>query len=82
MAWLARAGEKAFVSTLTETGKISAAPTPCSARKAMTNVADGAGAHRTDASPNNPTPASSVRRRPKMSPMRLAGTMNAPRVSM
>ena len=50
MARLARTAGKAFVRTLTETGKISAAPRPCTARKAITSVADG-----TDATPNNVT---------------------------
>ena len=49
--WTRSAG-KALVSTLTETGKISAAPSPCSARNAMTMPADGASAHSTDATPN------------------------------
>ena len=45
IAWLARAAGNALVNTLTETGKMSAAPSPCSARNAMTRVADGDTAH-------------------------------------
>ena len=48
----------------------------------MTSVADGPSAHSAEDSPNNATPVSSVRRRPKMSPMRPAGAMNAPSASM
>ena len=48
----------------------------------MTSVADGASAHSAEDKPNNAMPAKRARRRPKMSPMRPAGTMNAPSVSM
>lgn len=64
MAWPAFAAGKALVSTLIETGKISAAPRPCTARKTMSTVTDGASAHVADAKPNSATPANNARRRP------------------
>lgn len=82
IAWPARAAGKALVSTLTDTGKISAAPRPCTARSAITAPADGATAHNAEATPNIAMPTSSMRLRPKMSPILPAGTMNAPSVSM
>ena len=48
----------------------------------MTTVADGAMAQNTEAMPNSAIPTSRVRRRPKMSPMRPAGAMKAPKASM
>ena len=72
----------ALVSTLTDTGKISAAPRPCRPRNAMIAPALGATAHSTDATPNSAIPTSRVGRRPRMSPRRPAGTMNAPSTNM
>ena len=46
------------------------------------SLAEGASAHSAEANPNKATPASSARRRPTISPMRPAGTMNAPSASM
>ncbi|OKH85255.1 hypothetical protein EB75_26520 [Mycobacterium sp. ST-F2] len=71
-----------MVRALTETGKMKAAPIPCNARNPMITAAVGASAQPTEAMPNRAIPPSSARRRPKMSPMRPAGTMKAPRVSM
>ena len=71
-----------MVNTLTDTGNINAAPTPWSARNATIMPTVGDRAHPTEAIPNSAIPDSSARRRPKMSPIRPAGTMNAPKVSM
>ena len=48
----------------------------------MTRFADGASAHSAEDKPNNAMPAKSARRRPKISPIRPAGTMNEPSASM
>ena len=45
-------------------GVSSAAPTPCSARAAMSSGADGASPHSSDASANHTTPITNTRRRP------------------
>jgi hypothetical protein len=82
MACPARVAGKALVNTLTDTGKMNAAPKPWSARKPMRAPADGATAHNAEATPNRATPARSALRRPNRSPIRPAGTMNAPSVSM
>ena len=48
-----------------------AAIAPCSARAAISASGVGASAHSADAPTKPPIPASSTRRRPKMSPSRL-----------
>ncbi len=69
------ASENALLSAAIPTGKITAAPAPCSTRNATSASRLGAAAHATEASPNTPIPPSRTRRRPKMSPRRPP-TMN------
>ena len=52
-------------------GTMIAAIAPCSVRAAISAPGDGASAHSAEAAPNAPTPVSSTRRRPRMSPSRL-----------
>ena len=47
-----------------------AAPSPCTARAAISSQSVGATPHRTEAAVNRTMPASSSRRRPMMSPSR------------
>ena len=49
-------------------GTSSAAPTPCSARAAISAFALGAKPHNIDATANAPSPTMKTRRRPKRSP--------------
>jgi hypothetical protein len=48
-------------------GVISAPPTPCRARAAMSQPMPGAAAHSTDATVNQANPARNTRRRPQRS---------------
>ena len=82
MADWRRSSGNAFVSAAMPTGKLSAAPTPCSTRKAMTMPADSDRPAASDVTPNRATPARSTRLRPRMSPRRPPGIMNAPTASM
>ena len=69
LSWGTVCATKAIVSTI-----ITAAPSPCSARAAISSPSVGAMPHNTDASVNSAIPASSSRRRPTMSPSRPALT--------
>jgi len=82
MAAWRRSSGNALVSAAIPTGKLMAAPTPCSTRKRMTMPAESDRAAASDVTPNTATPASRTRLRPRMSPSRPPGIMNAPTASM
>ena len=58
----------------TSNQKMARQPRPCTARNAITIPADGAMAHNAVATPKIAMPTSSMRLRPKMSPIRPAGS--------
>jgi hypothetical protein len=63
-------------------GVISAPPTPCTARAAMSHPMPGAAAHNTEARVNQPRPARNTRRRPQRSLNEPASRISAARVSV
>jgi hypothetical protein len=72
----------ALVTSAKPAGMISAAPTPCTARAAMSTGTDVATPHTSELSPNTAIPVSSTSRRPSISPSRPAGISTAPRAIM
>src|SRR5919206_353115 len=65
---------KLVVSSASVDGAAIAAPTPCSARAPRSQACVCASPPRNDATVNSATPATNVRRRPRMSPMRAPRT--------
>jgi hypothetical protein len=63
-------------------GVISAPPTPCTARAAMSQSMPGAAAHSTDAAVNQLNPARKTRRRPHRSLSEPASSISEARVSV
>ena len=59
---------KASLSRVSESGVMMAAPSPCSARAAMSASVLGASAAAAEASVNTPSPATNTGRRPRRSP--------------
>ena len=57
----------ALESTASETANITAAPTPCAARAALSIVIDCAPAHSSEVAVKMPRPRQNSRRRPKRS---------------
>jgi hypothetical protein len=55
-------------TTANAIGMIVAAPTPCTARAAISASALADSAHAADAAANSPSPAANTRRRPNRSP--------------
>ena len=60
----------------TVSASMAAAPAPCSARAATSNPSVGAAPRNADASVKSAIPASSRRRRPKLSPSRPMPTIS------
>jgi hypothetical protein len=58
---------KALESTASETANMTAAPTPCAAREALSIVIDWAAAHSSEVAVKRPSPMTNSRRRPKRS---------------
>ena len=54
-------------STASDTANMTAAPTPCAAREALSTVIDGAAAHSSEVAMKMPSPTPNSRRRPKRS---------------
>jgi len=67
-----RCGGKAAFSRASASGITIAAPTPCSARAAISAPIPGASAHAADPDANTPSPATKTRRRPNRSPTAAA----------
>ena len=65
-------GGNAALSSASASGITNAAPTPCTARAAISQPMLGASAHAADAATNSPRPATNMRRRPKRSPSAAA----------
>jgi hypothetical protein len=63
-------------------GVIVAAPTPCTARAAISVAPEDASPHAKDASVKTPTPMSSIRRRPSRSANRPPSKRSVPKDSM
>ena len=59
-----RSGGKAALSSASESGITNAAPTPCTARAAISHPVPGASAQAADAATNRASPAANSRRRP------------------
>ena len=74
------AGGKALVAMVRLSGVTAAAPTPCTARAAISAAAVGASAQAAEATVNNSRPATYIRRRPSRSPRAAAVTMPAANV--
>ncbi len=64
-------------STASDSGMISAAPTPITARAATTAFTSEAREPRTEPARKTPSPVISIRRRPNRSPSRPAGSISA-----
>lgn len=79
-AW--RVPLNALDTTAIDTGKMSAAPTPCTTRAMMRNHSSGALPQMIDTMPKTASPMTITSRRPKMSASRPAVTMSAPTDSM
>jgi hypothetical protein len=75
-------GAKAASMMARLAGVISAPPTPCPARAAMSHPIPGAAAHSTDATVNQPRPARNTRRRPQRSLSEPASRISEARVSV
>src|SRR5262249_35055815 len=69
-------------ATAIVTGKISAAPTPCTTRATISQVSLGEAPQKADRMPNSASQTTMRRRRPKMSARGPAVTISAPRDSM
>ena len=65
-------------TTAMATGKISAAPTPCTTRAAISQFASGAAPQTADRTPNRTSPHTMILRRPNMSASRPPVTISAP----
>jgi hypothetical protein len=65
-------GGKAAVSSASASGRMNAAPAPCTARAAIRKPTSVLSAHAADASENRPSPNTNVRLRPKRSPTAAA----------
>ena len=63
-----RSGGNAALSSASDSGAIIAAPTPCTARAAISQPTLVASAHAADAATNSSSPAANSRRRPNLSP--------------
>jgi hypothetical protein len=70
------------VTTASAAGESNAAPTPCSARPAMSMVPLPASPHISEAAVNSPSPARSVRRAPNASDSRPPSTIRPPKQSV
>ncbi|GAA2770437.1 hypothetical protein GCM10020219_044000 [Nonomuraea dietziae] len=81
-ALVRRSPWKAVVMVASAAGDSSAAPTPCSARPAMSVAPSGARPHSSEASVNRASPPSSTRRAPKASVSRPPSTINPPKHSV
>ena len=65
-------------TTAIDTGKMRAAPMPCTTRATISHVSFGAAPHTADSTPNRTSPLTMTRRRPKRSARRPAVTISAP----
>ena len=65
-----------------EPGVSSAPPMPCSARAAIRNSMFGDNPHRAEATANQTTPSTKIRRRPNRSPSEPPSRMNDASVSV
>ena len=72
----------ALESTASETANMTAAPTPCAAREALSIVIDGAAAHSSEVAVKMPRPTPNSRRRPKRSASEPAVMTVAARASV
>ena len=78
-----RSGPSGNVLVMTESaaGETIAAPSPCTARAAISQPGDCASPHASEATVNSTTPASSTRRRPSRSAARPPSSRQPPNVS-
>ena len=72
---------KVVVSSASVAGAAMAAPTPCAARAASSQVSDWASPPISDAPVNRTSPATNTRRRPSRSPARAPSSSSPPNVS-
>ena len=82
MARDCRAPENVLDTTAMDTGKMSAAPMPCTTRAMIRNHSSGALPHTIDTTPKIARPITITRLRPKMSASLPAVTISAPIDSM
>jgi hypothetical protein len=77
-----RSGGNAEVSSVSPSGMMIAAPSPCTPRQAISTPALGASAHAAEASVNTSRPVTYTRRRPSRSPSAAAVMMPAPKARL
>jgi hypothetical protein len=72
----------ASLSSVSDSGVMTAPPSPCTARAAISDSVVGANAAATDASVNTVTPAAKTVRRPSRSPSAAAVRRNTAKLSV